>query len=500
MRFFALLVALAAADEDVILQPLQEDESLPARLLVFIPGALVPNENYRETAQAIQAAATQLRLTVVIPTTFTRKCIIQCPTSGACKPLKKRVDEAVAKANFSGTDPGQDTFVAGHSMGSICANNLVTGYGYHYAGLLAFGGYVNKEGPSSLTNYPIPVLHLSGELDGGGARPGKLSLFYSQFKDHADKHGQEAALALKPVHVLPGVDHSDFCPGFFVTSIKDLESEVSREEALQSIGKGASAFLHLNSPTSNATKSQAMTVMKDMLGFTEEMCEPYLKAFEIEKSGSPCEAAQRVVAGLSEANADRLEVVVTATPYDQFESAHTSYNASTVSLEVTIISSFEEAGGFGPTDVHGASKSMDCKMLDATRISEQLNVDTQQGIECGELTMHVVSQAQKLLPQRSLQRFVAQGRSVRTVADRTVRGNVGPLFESGSLKTTETEDSLEVSALMLRTSIHSLIFPGNHYCKLLSPSMVLEWMMTDGIKPFPYNLTGPVENAIRVVV
>jgi len=212
------------------------------------------------------------------------------------------VDEAVAKANFSGTNPGEDTFVAGHSMGSICANSLVKGYGYEFAGLLAFGGYVDKEGPSSLTNYPIPVLHLSGELDGGGARPGKLSLFYSQFKGHVDEHGQEAALALKPVHVLPGVDHSDFCPGFFVTAIKDLKSEVSQQEALESIGRGASAFLHLNSPTSDATKSKAMTVMRDMLGFTEEMCEPYLKAFEIERSGSVCMEAQQVVSGLSSAH------------------------------------------------------------------------------------------------------------------------------------------------------------------------------------------------------
>lgn len=499
MRFFTLLIALVVADEDIILQPTQPDTSLPARLLVFIPGANVPNENYRVTAQAIQDAATALRLTVVIPTVFTRKCIIQCPSSGACLPLKGRVDEAVAKANFSGTNPGEDTFVAGHSMGSICANSLVKGYGYEFAGLLAFGGYVDKEGPSSLTNYPIPVLHLSGELDGGGARPGKLSLFYSQFKGHVDEHGQEAALALKPVHVLPGVDHSDFCPGFFVTAIKDLKSEVSQQEALESIGRGASAFLHLNSPTSDATKSKAMTVMRDMLGFTEEMCEPYLKAFEIERSGSVCMEAQQVVSGLSSAHTELLKVVVSATPFDQFEHAHTSYNQSSDGIDVSIISSFEEASGFGPTDVHGASKSVDCKMLDATRIAEQLNVTTQEGIACGELTQRMVSQAQELLPQRSLQRFVAQGRSVCTVADRTVFGNVGPLFVQGSLSTTETEDCLEVSALALVTGINSLIFPGNHYCKLLSPSLALEWMMTDGIKPFPYDLAGPVETGVWTV-
>jgi len=501
MRLLALFLAAAVADEDIILQPVQQDESLPARLLVFIPGALVPTENYRATGQAIQDAATELRLTVVIPTTFTRKCIIQCPASGFCSLLKGRVDEAVAKANFSGTDPQQDTFVAGHSMGSICANNLVTAYGYKYAGLLAFGGYVDKEGASSVAEYPIPVLHLSGELDGGGARPGKLSLFYSQFKAHANEHGQAAALALKPVHVLPGVDHSDFCPGFFVTAIKDLKSEVSQQEALESIGRGASAFLHLNSPTSDAAKSAAMTTMQDMLSFTEDMCEPYLRAFEMESSGSLCAMAQQVVAGLSPADAERLKVVADTVTFSEFEHGRTSYKQVSDGLEVEIVSSFEEASGFGPSDNHGASKSVDCKMLDATRIGEQLKVSTQVGIECGELTKQAVSQAEKLLPQRSLQRFSSQGRSICTVADKKVFANIGPIFvKSGSLSTTETEECLQVSALALVNNIKSSIFPGVHYCKLLSPSLALEWMMTDGVKPFPYNLTGSVEVASSALV
>ena len=31
--------------------------------------------------------------------------------------------------------------------------------------------------------------------------------------------GEKARLAFKPVHVLPGLDHCDFCPGFFVTAV-----------------------------------------------------------------------------------------------------------------------------------------------------------------------------------------------------------------------------------------------------------------------------------------
>jgi len=507
VRLFKSLLAAAAvasveaSDQDIILAPSQSDESLPERMLVFIPGAGVPTENYRATAEAIQQATMGLRLHVVIPAIALRKCIIQCSTSSTCFPLKNTVDAALAKSSFKGTNAKEDTFIAGHSMGSICANNFVTGYSYEFAGLLEFGGYVDKEGNSSVSQYPIPVLHLSGELDGGAARPGKLSLFYKQFKEYATEHGEDEALTLKPLHVLPGIDHSDFCPGFFVTAIKDLKSEVSQEEALQSISTGAAAFLHLNSPTSGTTKTAAMQTMKGMLSFTQEMCEPYLQAFEIESSGSLCESAQLIVSGLSPEDSGRLKVVNQNVSYDNFEHSRTAYEVDADNVLVAqISSSFEAPGGFGPADVHGAAKSIACKMLDSTRIGEQLQVDTTQGVQCGELTQQAVAIAERLLPQRSLDRYRAKGRMVCTADDQQTFGDIGPLFVNGAIKTQETEDCLEVSALSLENNIHSLIFPGVHYCKLLSPALAMEWMMTEGVKPFPYNLTDTADDVSYSVV
>jgi len=499
MIFHLAMAAAASAaheseNEDIILQPVLQNDSLPERLLIFVPGAGVPTGNYVATAQAIQQASTELRLTVVIPSVFQKICIIQCLSSSTCGLLKHRVEAAAKKANFKGTNPKEDTFMAGHSMGSVCANNLVKGYAYEYAGLMEFGGYVDKKGESSVASYPIPVLLLNGELDGGGARPGKMSLFYKQFKEYADAHGEEQALTLKPVHVLPGVDHSDFCPGFFVTAIKDLKSEVSQEEALQAIASGAGAFLHLNSPVSQSAKAEAMQTMKSLLGFTAEMCEPYLRAFEMEASGSLCEDAQRVVAGLSAEDAVRLKVSVNPVPFSDFKDGRTGYGpGSGDDLEVQIVSAFEEASGFGPADNHGASKSVDCKMLDATRIAEQMHVHTETGRECGELTKQAVAVAEQLLPQRSMERYRAKGRSVCTVADKG-------FATTGAIETTETEACLEVAALALVNDVNSSNSPGVHYCKLLSPSLALEWMMTDGIKPFPYDLTGSTEDALEHVI
>merc|ERR1719375_1890350 len=95
--------------------------------------------------------------------------------------------------------------------------------------------------------------------------------------------------------------------------------------------------------------------------------------------------------------------------------------------------------------------------------------------------------AKKLVPARSLQRFEKVGRDICFLDDFTVTLNIGPLWVSTDMKTTETKDCLQVSSPKLVSTVDSKIFPGNHYCKLLSPALAMDWMMTKGIKPFPWH-------------
>lgn len=487
VRNLLLAAAVANADDDIILSPLSDDPSLPERLLIFLPGAGVPNEHYKATAEAIQSQATELRLHVVVPAIPLQKCIIACISPSVCAPLKHIVDGAVSKSAFKGTKPKEDTFVAGHSMGSICANHMVVGYSYEYAGLMEFGGYVDKSGASSIANYSIPVLHVSGELDGGGARPGKIAFYYQQYKSYASTAGEEKALTEKPVQILPGLDHSDFCPGFFVTAIKDIHSEVSQEVALASIGKAASAFLHLNSKVSDAAKSAGLATMKELLTFTESMVNPYLDAFALEQ-GPVCTEAQRTVIGVTDEDFKRMNILTKVVDFGKFEHSRSGYaKKADGTLELTCTSAAEASSGFGPLDIHQAAKSVDCKMSDATRVAEQLGIKTNDEVECSKVNEWAVKQAYNSLPAKSKKRFDAKGRPVVFKSDTHVFENIGPLFVKGSISIKETTDGLEVSSLAINNTIAGKIFPGVHYCKLLSPAMALEWMMTDGIKPFPYS-------------
>jgi len=313
-------------------------------------------------------------------------------------------------------------------------------------------------------------------------------------------------LKLKPVHVLEGIDHSDFCPGFFVTKTKDCMPEVTQEVAFATIGKVASAFLHLNSPTSDDTKAAAMASMKQSLVFTQEMVDPYLTAFQLEKTGleSPpqgvpagpwCDVAANKIVGLGAADASKFKVEpckLITTGLHQFEHAHTNFTLKDGILDVTCFTAVEPAKTSISTSQY-ASKSVDCKMVDATRVAEQLNVKTDENVACSDVNQLAIDAALKLLPAKSLKRYQTKGRGFCLMPDTTVFSNIGPLWVKSDVTLKETTKCVEVASSKLISTIKSPIFPGNHYCKLLSVSAAMDWMMTDSHKPFPYH--GPYSSA-----
>merc|ERR1712136_210273 len=147
---------------------------------------------------------------------------------------------------------------------------------------------------------------------------------------------------------------------------------------------------------------------------------------------------------------------------------------------------------FWPTDNHEAAESVDCQMVGANRVAQQLNVQTDGSQSCQGINKVAEQTAFGLMTKRSQDRYLQKARGWCFLDDSTVAGNIGPLFLDGSISLTETSDCLQVTSLALNTSLSSLIFKGEHYCKLLSPAMAMEWMMTDGLKPYPYHALSEV--------
>jgi len=239
--------------------------------------------------------------------------------------------------------------------------------------------------------------------------------------------------------------------------------------------------------------------MKRRLTFTQEMVEPFLTAFELEKgqlaspaglpAGPWCLEAQKQIVGLSAADSSKLKVepckLITTGLHD-FEHQHTTYKTeSDGRLEVTCFTAVEQPGSSIDKSQY-ATKSVDCKMVDATRVAEQLHVVTNSSVECADINRVAFETAKKLVPAKSLKRFEEKGRGICFMPDYSVFSNIGPLWVKSDVKLTETKECLQVSSSKLDSPITSWIFPGNHYCKLLSPSAAMDWIMTDSHKPFPY--------------
>merc|ERR1712166_1498106 len=94
----------------------------------MIPGADVATEYYTKTAEAIQQAAYEYNLWVVIPAMPGKLCIPICTTPTLCGGLEHKVNTVVKKAvkqGYSGGGAGsEDFFMSGHSLGGVCASTL----------------------------------------------------------------------------------------------------------------------------------------------------------------------------------------------------------------------------------------------------------------------------------------------------------------------------------------------------------------------------------------
>lgn len=509
MKLVVTLIALAAltpvclAEDNAVLAPIYKDASLPEKMLVFIPGGKVPVANYVETAKAIQASSKAIRLWVVIPAVFQRLCIISCTASSVCAPLHSNVESALSEAAKQGWKRGtdsEDIFLAGHSLGGVCANTLLQAYSTSsslpYKALVVMGSYVDETGAHDLPHYPVPVLTLNVELDGGLARPGKTATWWRQFIGVAADKGRDYALTNKPVVILPHLNHSDFCPGFDVPG--DLLAEVSQADATALIGDMVAAFLSLHTEgVSSGTQRAALSLLDSKAQWTSSLMSPYLLAQDMERnatntavsaegSSSFCAEAQKRVSGLSQSDAARVRVqdgFHVSSP--NLEHCHPNWTHVGDGIVVDSCSHTDYYADVQNTGEITAASEIACKMLSGDRLAEQLNVTSyDKDVTCSSVNQWSVELAEMMAFSSTLDRYKRSGRGWCFLKDVPTYQNIGPLWVfKDALALKDNSTCMSVASPILKTAIDGKIYPGNHYCKFLSPARVLDWMMTDSLKP-----------------
>lgn len=204
-----------------------------------------------------------------------------------------------------------------------------------------------------------------------------------------------------------------------------------------------------------------------------------------EGSSPFCSKAQHIIAGLS--HIDDMRLVVADGFYSaarSMEHCHPSYKATPEShLETHTCSHTDYYPDVANTGSIVAASEIACKMLSNDRLAQQLNTtSTSSGVDCRQVNMHAVALAESIAAPSTLRRFQLSGRGWCFLDD--APSAAGPLWLfADSLRLVDNGTCMTVRSPSIKADVDGLIFPGTHYCKVLSPARVLDWMMTDSLKP-----------------
>ncbi|KAH9500536.1 hypothetical protein Btru_072215 [Bulinus truncatus] len=239
------LPALCLAVSSLIVPPIRPNGEEAAA--IFIPGASLKGEAYLKTAVAIQRAS-QLRLWVALTGNYT----FDTPNP---LELPLAVDNAIAQLQHAGMKGDNFTGIA-HSLGGV----FLSAYAKHskLKAIVLLGSYLPKD--TSLKDYPVPVMTLSGELD-GQARITRIAVEYEKLLEIIKTPG---AAYRTPVINMPGVSHAQFGSGPMPPTVTkyDLPPEVTEDQAHQLIGQHVSNFLTVtfNGPTPAAVQAAKTSI------------------------------------------------------------------------------------------------------------------------------------------------------------------------------------------------------------------------------------------------
>ena len=126
-------------------------------------------------------------------------------------------------------------------------------------------------------------------------------------------------------------------------------------------------------------------------------------------------------------------------------------------------------------------------MASSERVAEQLHLSSgsyNSTLTCMDMNIIAYETAIEYLKTtdagvEALARFEERGRPICFKPDFDAFGNIGPLWVSNSMtiKDDKKNNCLEVASLKLGPqALDSHIFPGVHYCKLLSPARVIDYI------------------------
>lgn len=356
-----------------------------------------------------------------------------------------------------------------------------------YHALVEFASYLLKDGTkNTLADYPVPVLTIGGEMD-GLTRMSRIAHEFANFNLIKQSKGEEVAVSTKPVVVLEGINHSDFCTDFNVTD--DIQpAEVGPAAAQKRIAEVSSAFLNL---VVTGKDSASYGVLKTAVDRTAAFFAPW---FALEKV-PVCALAQQQSVKLADEDAKRVSVSVnTAKDSASFQQAHptiTPVKGSGGSSSVATVA----FATIAPNDndrstVPQAPRYVSCKLFNELAVAQSLGIKSiPRNATCAELNQAnfdlAVQTYQQSWPQ-TVQRYRARGKQLVFGPDQIV-SNEKAFYSASVAYTAKDKSTWQVVSPSLWQGLNAKpdYLAGARYCSVVPPLRFVEWMQTDSLKDNP---------------
>ena len=431
------------------------------------------------------------------------------------------VQDTLKKLGESGFT-GDNIMIAGHSLGGVMAQNYANKNTDTIKGQILMGSVllrdnrkINDDGTTHF-DYQIPTLTLGGTKD-GLMRVSRLTEAYW----HSQINVEASQANMFPIFALEGTSHMSYMTGDAPKAVKkrDLVPDVDDATARKSFGGAVVEFISqvVAQDFSYEIKNDTKNVLKGLLEGIEmegsyalkppcyghETENPYLPTCT---HGNPWtdQYTQIMMGGtfdntnitvVNDDNFHRVQsiepvhlpsvtttcdkkatepcelktVTVSENKYDFLDMLDTGYYSIAASEIKTKLSSRQEV------QLHGGMEFAD------------FHEDDEVGNRCAEINDASISWAYERLSDAAKANYDKYGQKYVT-GDDLGPYNEGPLWIWTFMSYKESDDkkTVTVQAPMMRTPDDYFIgsAAGFHYCKVLSPFKVLEWMYVDSLFEF----------------
>ncbi|XP_052802620.1 uncharacterized protein LOC128232878 [Mya arenaria] len=441
--------------------------------VIVTPGADILGQAYQPLGEKLQSAFPG-RLWVALLTDFLFDTPNPPEVSQGVDKAKQTLGDHGFKGNF--------IFLAGHSLGGVFVGNYGLSNGGSLTGVMLWASYLTRN--HHLRDYPIPVLTISGDVD-GLTRVTRIVDTFEELENETIHNPRPVSLIYStPVIVMSGINHGHFASGTMPPNVLNhdppVDDDVTFDSAYEVISEHVTDFIIATIGQPIEEKLTALAGLKSAYFNTKAIIDPLSAMKALDSGGASVSTvlAQQLLLGAQLGNASKIN------------DSHIS-EADVLFYEPNVKVSGDIAHVQTFTNVQQPFDPMDVSLDPQTPSELQSIMESQEGLHrhlprvhyirnnltCKDLNKFLYNLALSKTSQSAHNRFNHRGSNI-TINDDVISGSK-VMWVSSSL------DLEYGSNGRLDVTSYAYVSGDSYDCKLLCPYRAMEWIYIDSLKRTP---------------